>query len=344
MTHAKTLAEHLAAYQASSPLAAQVAGVVQNFANAAATLEGQIADGSLAAELCAEGENNVQGEVQKRLDVIAHECFLAAARKSQVAWLLSEELEHVMAVNANAPLAVAIDPLDGSSNIAINSTIGTIFAIYPADPNNAERSFLQPGANLLAAGYIIYGAQTELALSVGDGTYFFSLDGKRQSFVATGKACVGEDTSEFAINASNYRFWPDGYRTYFDECLQGTDGPAKRNYNMRWIAAVAGDAHRVLRRGGLYMYPKDRRKGYESGRLRLIYECNPIAFLIEQAGGMASDGSVPILEIVPKVIHQRSGLCFGSANEMTRLARCLRAPSTQQSPLFNERGLFRVTV
>ena len=155
MTQAKTLTEHLATYQKSGAVAAQVAETIRNFVTAAITLEAQIADGFLAAELCAEGESNVQGEVQKRLDVIANDCFLAAARKSPVAWLLSEEFDQVMTINANAPLAVAIDPLDGSSNIAINSTIGTIFAIYPADGGHAERSFLQPGSNLLAAGYFI---------------------------------------------------------------------------------------------------------------------------------------------------------------------------------------------
>jgi fructose-1,6-bisphosphatase I len=339
--NAATLNDFLALHEKRGGVHAELAATVKNLAAAAIDLERQISDGTLTRGLASEGDNNVQGEVQKRLDVIAHQAFHAAAKRSPIAWFLSEEFDHVMTVNAGGSLALAIDPLDGSANIAINGTIGTIFAIYPAIAGCQESSFLQPGRKLLAAGYFIYGAQTELAISFGEGTYLFALDGNRHGFVATGRATVIPKSAEFAINASNYRHWPRGYQVFFDDCLKGADGQAGRNFNMRWIAALVGDAHRILRRGGLYMYPADSRRSYENGRLRLIYECSPIAFLIEQAGGSASDGKTPILDLVPTAIHQRVSLCFGSAKELERLHGYMNASGSDTSPLFGERGLFR---
>ena len=340
----KDLESYLDHHAGKGGLKADLAEALGHLANAAMALAAQIANGEMAAELKAEGKANVHGEVQKHLDVIADEAFKLAATKSPVAWLLSEEWDEVVTLKANGTLALAIDPLDGSANIAINSTIGTIFAFYEANRSSGEASFLQQGRKLLAAGYVVYGAQTELVVSLGDGTHFFTLNGKRTKFVGTGRAKIPSETQEFAVNASNYRHWPSGYRAYVDDCIEGQDGVLGKNYNMRWLAAVVGEAHRILRRGGIFIYPADSRKGYEHGRLRLIYECAPIAFLIEQAGGSATNGQRPILDILPTNVHQRCGLCFGSSQELQRLAGYIAGMEEKEAPLFGKRGLFRAAM
>jgi len=244
-----------------------------------------------------------------------------------------------MSLNAGAPLLVAIDPLDGSSNIDTNVSVGTIFSILP----NTD-SFLQPGDRQLAAGYAIYGPQTALVLTTGEGTHVFTLDRASGQFRLTAEHVrVPRKTREFAISAANHRHWDEPIRIYVDDCLAGTEGPRGEDFNMRWIASMVAEAHRVLARGGVYMYPGDLREGYQRGRLRLLYEANPVAWLIEQAGGAASTGTCRILEIMPEGIHQRVPLIFGSRDEVERLDRYHRDPYPlgERSPLFGRRGLFR---
>jgi fructose-1,6-bisphosphatase I len=200
---------------------------------------------------------------------------------------------------------------------------------------------LQPGLKQFAAGYVLYGAQTQLVLTTGDGTVVFTLDPTRGEYIKTGNLEIGRQSAEFAINMSNYRHWDDGVRNYIDDCLKGVEGPLGKNYNMRWLAAVMAEAHRILHRGGIFIYPPDKRESYGKGRLRLVYEANPIAFLIEQAGGHATDGLNRILELVPHSPHQRTGLVFGSTEEVTRLGGYLSRGADSTSPLFGQRGLFR---
>ena len=338
----RSLADYLSPGRGQTELAEAVAACVLRIANAATRLSTIIERGSLNENLAAEGTDNFQGETQKRLDIIANDEIIRAAREAPVAVLLSEELQDPLVLDQSKPLALAIDPLDGSSNIGVNSAIGTIFSILPANANDLAGSFLQPGNHQLAAGHVIYGAQTQFVLTLGKGTVVFTLDPQKGEFFQTGTATVAPHTSEFAINASNYRHWPDGLRNYVNDCLAGTEGPLEKDYNMRWLGAVVGEVHRILLRGGIYIYPADRRQGYGEGRLRLVYEGNPIAFLIEQAGGAATDGQNRIIDLKPHAPHQRTGLCFGTKEEVKRVARYLATPNEEPSPLFGHRGLFRV--
>jgi fructose-1,6-bisphosphatase I len=241
-------------------------------------------------------------------------------------------------------LAVACDPVDGSSNIDSNQAIATIFAIFPASPLGATASFFRPGREQIAAGYIIYGPHTELILTLGDGTAQFALDPVSRGFVLIERRLrLPLTTREYAINASNYRHWPEPIRAFIDDCVEGSTGPRGKDFNMRWLACMAGEAHRILLRGGVYLYPDDRRKGYEDGRLRLLYEAFPIAFLMEQAGGAATDGHATILDMTVERLHQRVPLVFGSAEKVARIASYFStAPSRgEHSPLFGQRGLFQ---
>lgn len=289
------------------------------------------------------GGRNADGDLQKALDLLAHGLFAGQLAGAPVAALASEEAEDVQILDARAPLAVALDPLDGSSNLDCNAPVGTIFSILPATGVVAA-SFLQPGRAQLAAGFVVYGPQTALALTLGAGTQLFVLDRRRGGFVLAEAALrVPAGTREYAVNASNYRHWDAPVRAYVDDCLQGAEGPRGEDFNTRWIAALVADAYRILMRGGVYLYPADRRRGYQQGRLRLVYEANAVALLIEQAGGAASDGRQPILDLVPERLHQRVPLVFGAADEVERVRRHHAeplAPATQW-PLFGRRGLLR---
>ncbi|MBL8789222.1 MAG: class 1 fructose-bisphosphatase [Rhizobiales bacterium] len=336
-----TLTEFLAELSTGGASKPAVAALLARLAEAAARVAGAIADGATSARLAEEGEVNVQGEVQKYLDLFAHEAFLKAARAAPVAHMLSEEEEEPIVLTAGAPLALAIDPLDGSSNIAINSPIGTIFGIYPAEGCSTDKSFLRRGRHLLAAGYVIYGARTELVVSAGGVPRLYVLGGKRDTWHFVRECRLPEAAHEFAINVSNYRRWPDQVRVFVDLCLDGREGPLNEDYNMRWLAALVGETHRILLRGGVFFYPGDNRKGYEKGRLRYLYECAPVAFLIENAGGLATDGTAPILDQVPKTFHARTPLCFGSRYQMERYAEAVNHLHSHEQPLFADRGLFR---
>ncbi|AJD45584.1 class 1 fructose-bisphosphatase [Rhizobium sp. SEMIA 4085] len=321
---------------------------IRQLACAAVTLYSTINQGAPGKAFSRErGQVGPGGDITKDLDVLADALFIDAMREAPVCLYASEELEDAALLDPKAPLAVAIDPLDGSSNIDINVSIGTIFSILPAagDPvGEPNASFFQRGDAQLAAGFFIYGPQLALVLSLGSGTHVFVFSSGGGVFVhAHESVVVPPRTQEFAINASNYRHWDEAVRLYVDDCLKGTEGPREKEFNMRWIAAVAADAYRILMRGGVYLYPGDTRRGYGEGRLRLVYEANPIAFLIEQAGGAATDTISRILDVTPTSLHQRVPLVFGSAREVMRIGRYHTEPSNiaERAPLFSNRGLFR---
>lgn len=326
-----------------SPDRAAVAETVRFLATAAVATRSLIAQSSANALGAAAGGRNADGDFQRHLDVSADEAFLAAARQAGVRHYGSEEIDSAVDLNGPQELALAIDPLDGSSNIDTNVSIGTIFSILPAAAGEPAQSFLQPGRNQLAAGFFIYGPQLALALTLGAGTRIFVHSPRLGTFIEAGRPSIAEKTDEFAINASNYRHWDDAVRLYVDDCLKGSTGPREKDFNMRWIASLVADAYRILIRGGVFLYPGDSRRGYANGRLRLVYEANPIAMLVEQAGGAATDGISAILDLPPSSLHQRTPFVFGAAREVARIGRYHTEPSViaERSPLFGNRGLFR---
>jgi fructose-1,6-bisphosphatase I len=273
------------------------------------------------------GSENVQGEVQKKLDIIANDVLIEANEwGGHLAAMASEEMDSIHVVPNRYPQGeylLMFDPLDGSSNIEVNVSIGTIFSVLKkVDPNKgvSEDDFLQPGTQQVAAGYCVYGPQTTLVLTVGDGVAMFTLDREQGSFVLTHENVkVPEDTKEFAINMSNMRHWDEPVKRYIDECLQGEEGPRGKNFNMRWIASMVADVHRILTRGGVFMYPWDKREPGKAGKLRLMYEANPMSWLIEQAGGASTNGHQRILEIQPTQLHQRVSVILGSKHEVERV-------------------------
>ena len=284
---------------------------------------------------------NADGDGQKALDVIADDAFRAALAGSAVRFYASEEQNEVVELNPAGSLALAIDPLDGSSNIETNVTIGSIFGLYPAAAT-PEASVLRPGRELVAAGYIIYGPQCLMVTATAEGVRKAVLDPDTGPLCPSNDACrVPETSTEYAINASNYRHWPVPVRAYIDDMVAGADGPRARDFNMRWIASLVAETHRILVRGGIFLYPRDDRPAYARGRLRLVYECAPIAWLIEAAGGAATDGCDRILDQVPASLHQRTPFVFGSREKVARVASYHDLDDTEASALFARRGLFR---
>jgi fructose-1,6-bisphosphatase I len=274
----------------------------------------------------AESEN-IQGEIQKKLDIIANDVLIEANEwGGHLAAMASEEMEGIHVVPNRYPQGeylLLFDPLDGSSNIDVNVSIGTIFSVLkkPEGVGVSEQDFLQAGAKQVAAGYCIYGPQTTLVLTVGDGVALFTLDREQGSFVLTQRnLTIPEDTKEFAINMSNMRHWDEPVKRYIDECLMGKAGPRGKDFNMRWIASMVADVHRILTRGGVFLYPWDKREPEKAGKLRLMYEANPMGWLVEQAGGAASTGTQRILDIQPTQLHQRVSVILGSKNEVARAA------------------------
>ncbi|MGD9783333.1 MAG: class 1 fructose-bisphosphatase [Hyphomicrobiaceae bacterium] len=342
----ETLASHLEAYQRGGGRA-DVAKAVAVLAEAGAALSHAIAIGPFGGEMAEVVGDGGGGDQQKRLDIEADRLFRDAMRRAPVAVFGSEESDLPEILDVAGSLAVAIDPLDGSSNIDTNVSIGTIFAIFPVPDSGTggiESALMQSGRDQVAAGFFIYGPQTALVLTLRAGTHVFTLDTRDGTFRLTrANVCVPEASSEYAINASNYRHWPRAIRDYIDDLISGSTGPRGKDFNMRWIASMVAEAYRIIARGGIFLYPRDGRKGYENGRLRLVYEANPIALVFEQAGGAATDGVNRILDITPTGLHQRTPLVFGSAEKVRRVARYHHeAPAREQSsPLFNERGLFR---
>ena len=299
---------------------------------------------------------NVQGEEQKRLDVISNDYFTQMTEwGGHLAGMASEEMEEpyqIPKTYQRGKYLLVFDPLDGSSNIDVNVTVGSIFSILraPQEVIDSGRDvvpadFLQPGAQQLAAGYALYGPTTMMVLTVGNGVAGFTLDPNLGQFMLTHPNLqVPEETQEFAINASNARFWEPPVKRYVDECLAGRTGPRGKDFNMRWIASMVAEAHRILMRGGVFMYPRDTKDPTKPGRLRLLYEANPIGMLMEQAGGRASTGREPMLTVMPEKLHQRIGLVFGSRKEVERIEQYHREPvayKDDSNPLFAERSLFR---
>jgi len=284
--------------------------------------------GALGGVLGSAQTENVQGEVQKKLDIISNEVLIEANEwGGHLAALASEEMDTIHLVPNRYPQGeylLMYDPLDGSSNIDVNVSIGTIFSVLKkADHEGvSERDFLQPGVQQVAAGYCVYGPQTMLVLTVGDGVAMFTLDREQGSWTLTQENVrIPEDTKEFAINMSNMRHWDAPVKRYIDECLAGKEGPRGKDFNMRWIASMVADVHRILTRGGVFMYPWDKREPEKPGKLRLMYEANPMAFLVEQAGGAATNGRERILDIAPGKLHQRVSVILGSKNEVERVTR-----------------------
>ena len=342
--HRDELAANLARWAGDDPLRAATAQTLSAIADATREIAGLIRLGPLAGALGqATGEANSDGDVQKKLDVLSNDAVLRALKTASVSYFASEEENEILSMKADGLVAVAVDPLDGSSNIDTNAPIGTIFSLYPTAPAGATASFFRPGREQIAAGYAIYGPHTALLLTVGAGVDMYVLDASNEYRLAVQGLMIPKAAQEYAINASNYRFWRDPVREYIDELLAGVDGPRGRDFNMRWLASLVGDAHRILQRGGVYLYPADRRVGYEQGRLRLVYEAAPIAMIVVQAGGAASDGLAPILDKIPERLHARTPLVFGAPLKVERLVRYHADPPHDRArpPLFAARGLFR---
>lgn len=338
-----TLGEHLDRWTEARPERVDQASVIAAAAAAAAEIAAIVAQGPLAGALGEVVGTSRDGDGQKALDVRAEAAFVERLRRTPLAWLASEEQEEAVAVQPGAPLAMTLDPLDGSNNIEQDAAMGSIFALLPAEPT-AERTFLVPGSRQLAAGVVLYGPFTAMVLALGDRVDGFTLDRRSGEFVLTRPAIrIPPARREYAINASNARHWPLPIRAYIEECVAGVTGPRGVDYNMRWVACVAADLYRILVRGGIYLYPGDARKGYERGRLRLLYEGFPIALLVDRAGGLATDGYSPILELVPKSLHERVPLIFGSRDKVERVVELHHAsvPPAGQRPLFAARGLFK---
>ena len=332
------------AREASPDVAGIISAIAQTAVLSAQTIRRGALEGALGAQV---GAANQDGDAQKTLDVLADQRFMEALRYAGAAAVISEEQAKPDILRAGGGLVVAIDPLDGSSNIDTNVSIGTIFSILRASEEElaSGAAFRKPGSAQAAAGFVIYGPQTSLVFSIGAGTHFATLDVSAGQFRMTQLSVhVLEGSPEFAINASNYRHWHPPVQAYIDDLIEGADGPRGKNFNMRWIASLVADAYRIFVRGGVFLYPADQRKGYERGRLRHLYEANPIAFLVEQAGGAATDGVNRILDALPQGIHDRIPFVFGSIDKVDRIRRYHldNIQSAEDSPLFGRRGLLRV--
>ena len=301
--------------------------LIEVVSRACKTISHAVSKGALGDVLGAASTENVQGEIQKKLDIISNEILLQANEwGGHLAAMASEEMESFHPIPNRYPKGeylLLFDPLDGSSNIDVNVSIGTIFSVLKAPEGMLEPSeadFLQAGTKQVAAGYAVYGPQTVLVLTTGNGVNCFTLDREMGSWVMTQRGIqIPQDTAEYAINASNARYWFPPVRRYIDELEQGKTGPREKNFNMRWIASMVADVHRILNRGGIFMYPADARDPDKPGKLRLMYEANPMSFIVEQAGGAASDGQQRILDIQPTGLHQRVAVFLGSKNEVERV-------------------------
>ena len=310
-----------------------------------------IGKGKLAGAPGSAGSLNVQGATQMKLGVLANEVFIRTNEwGGQLAGMLSEEMETPYEIPAEYPRGkylLLFNPLDGSSNVDVNVAVGSIFSVLRCPKGVSEPSegdFLQPGAAQVCAGYAIYGPSTMLVLTTGRGVNGFTLDREIGEFMLTHPDLrIPGDTAEFAINASNSRYWEPAVKRYINECVAGKSGPRGRDFNMRWIASLVAETHRILMRGGVFMYPRDRKDLETPGRLRLLYEANPIGLIIERAGGRASTGYEPILGITPASLHQRIGFVFGARAEVERIERYHRDHNEfeYEAPLFGMRGLFR---
>jgi fructose-1,6-bisphosphatase I/sedoheptulose-1,7-bisphosphatase len=328
--------------------------LILDVALACKAISRRVAYGAVGGVLGTASQINVQGERQQKLDVIANELFLRSTEwGGHIAGAVSEELAAPFRIPPQYPRGkylLLFDPLDGSSNIDVNVAVGSIFSILRAhtpgdDPLPGD--FLQPGTDQVCAGYAIYGPSTMLVISVGTGVHGFTLDPELGEFFLTHRDIrIPDSASEFAINASNSRFWQPAVKRYVGECLAGRAGPRGKDFNMRWVASLVAETHRILMRGGVFLYPRDTKDPVKPGRLRLLYEANPVSFIVEQAGGRASTGLQRILDVVPGELHQRIAFIFGAREEVERIDAYHRErnPGDFDAPLFGERGLFRASL
>ncbi len=326
-----TLSRYLIEQTRSNNTPADLRFLIEVVARACKEISHAVSKGALGGVLGSNDSENIQGEVQKKLDVLSNEILLEANEwGGHLAGMASEEMDNAYQIPGKYPKGaylLVFDPLDGSSNIDVNVSVGTIFSVLRCpdasfSQNDAlgEEAFLQPGSKQVAAGYAIYGPQTMLILTLGHGVMGFTLDRELGSFVLTHEnLSVPQSTTEFAINMSNQRHWEEPVQRYVGELLAGKDGPLGKNYNMRWIASMVADVHRILTRGGMFMYPRDNRDPAMAGKLRLMYEANPMAMIVEQAGGAATTGTQRILEIQPDSLHQRVPVFLGSREEVERV-------------------------
>lgn len=340
------LGKFLSSWAGADADRAAVAAVVRAVAEAGVQIAACVSRGALAQSLGVVKGRSEEADVQKQLDLSANEVLIECLREAPVAVIASTELDAPVVIEPGAPLAVAIDPLDGSANFDTNATLGTIFSVLPAKSNGSpEAAFLQPGTSQLAAGFVVHGPQTVLVFSLGEGTSVFTYDRDLHTFLLSNpSARVAGEAREYAINASNYRHWGEAIRMYVDDIIKGDEGPRGENFNMRWGPSPVAEVYRILVRGGIYLYPADSRKGYTQGRFRLVFAASPIAFVVEQAGGGASTGEERILDLVPRALDQRVPLIVGSKGEVDYVARLHQEPHAHglRSPLFGHRGLFRV--
>ncbi len=347
-----TLSKFLIQELDGQPESRNLAALLVDVASAVKAISAMTAKGALAGVLGSLESENVQGEVQKKLDVLSNTAFVNTFQLGGlVAGLASEEMDDPIAVSNASPqqfLAV-FDPLDGSSNIDVNVSVGSIFSILHAPKGRSPEpvDYLQPGREQVAAGYALYGPSTMLVLTVGRGTHGFTLDREVGNFILTHPNIqIPADTNEFAINTSNERFWEPPVQRYVAECKAGKTDVRGRDFNMRWIASMVAEVHRILMRGGIFMYPRDMKDPSKPGRLRLMYEANPMGMVVEQAAGIATTGRERILDVVPEQIHQRIGVILGSRNEVERVERYHQefdagTDKAYSSPLFKERSLYQ---
>lgn len=342
-----TLAEYLSGWALEGQKRSAVCQTILALAESSIEMSELVARGPLAGRFGQSTPRAGGFDDQKHIDVVANASLLAALKSAPVAAFASEEMDEPVDLAADAPLLVAADPLDGSSNVEANVSFGMIFAILPRHPaSTGAPAFLRPGSHQLASGFFLYGPNTSLVLTVGNGTLIFTLDRAARTYVATNaKVAIPAATEEYAINASNARFWDEPIRIYVHDLENGADGPRGQNFNMRWTGSPVADIFRILTRGGIYLYPGDSRKGFHHGRIRLIYEACPLAFLIEQAGGRATSGHERLLDVLPTLLHQKTPLICGARDEVDRVSRMYTGCDLkgERSALFGRRGLFRAT-
>lgn len=308
--------------------------VLTDVVQASIEIADAIDQGALQGNMGSLDSENVQGEVQKALDVITNDIFVDRLKQSgHIVGMGSEEVDEAIEVDVDGDPAdkylILFDPLDGSSNVNVNISVGTIFSILATDTTSPKLAdFLKPGTAQLCAGYVLYGTSTMLVLTTGNGVNGFTLDKASGEFLLTHPTMnIPKETQEFAVNMSNYRYWQAPVQQYIDECLQGEDGPREKNFNMRWVASMVAEIHRILVRGGVFLYPMDSKIKSQGGKLRLMYEANPMSFIVEQAGGAASNGLKRIMEVPPKGLHQRVPVIMGSESEVKLLTRYYKGKS-----------------
>lgn len=342
MTTAPTLEDSLGQWLKQDSAGAEISGIIRAIAQAGIQLAALLAGYELEQNPAGGGTENADGDIQKPLDILSNQLFERELEKLPLSFLASEERDELTRIDPSARYGVAIDPLDGSSNIETNMSIGSIFSILEVSAENLYQGSL--GQWQRAAGFLFYGPRTLLVLTCGQGTGLFLLDRQREEFVLLGQGMsIPPGQREFAINTSNYRFWDDSIRHFIDDCVAGSEGYLGKDFNMRWNAALVAEAFRILVRGGVFLYPGDSRPKYANGRLRLLYEALPLAMIIEQAGGEASDGNQRILDMSLASLHERVPLIFGSGDRVREVIEYIsgQAIETTRFPLFKSRGLFR---